>query len=849
MKISVFKRISSATLALVSLGNITAVSASPYKSINYNTCQNQPKGKKKPKAEATTAHKVPANFASYANDTVGCHAFVTQLMKQMTLEEKIGQLNLPTVGFDVTGPVLSQDVESKIRKGLVGGVFNTFTPIAVKKLQDMAVQETRLKIPLLFGFDVIHGHRTVFPIPLALASTWNMDLIQKSAHIAALEATADGLHWTFSPMVDIARDPRWGRVSEGAGEDPMLGSEIGKAMIRGYQGTTLRNNQNILACVKHFALYGAPEAGRDYNSVDMSGYRMYNEYLPPYKATIDAGVGTVMSSFNDINGVPATCNREILTNLLRDKWKFNGMVVTDYTAIAELMQHGMGNGAMVAKRSLNAGSDMDMVSELYLIQLPKLVADGKVPVAEVDLACYRILSTKYKLGLFTDPYRGIDMNAPAKSHLTPENRAAAKQAAMESFVLLQNNPLTDKYATENTNSVKPNSQSTNAPGLLPLKPTQKIAWIGPGIKDQRNLIGNWSGAGDYKQAVTLWDALTNQNLATPSQYALGCNFLADTLLIKKLNEHGGMINYESNQTINYIKDAVQLALQSEVCVIYVGETFGMSGEAASRSNIQLPANQKALIRAIAATGKPIVLMVMNGRPLDLSEEAELVNSILVTWFPGTEAGNAIADVLFGKHNPSGKLTMTFPRSVGQVPIYYSSKNTGRPFDDKQKYTSKYLDIANSPLFPFGHGLNYSNTQIVDVQPYNMVPAKTTLTATEYQQMINGADKDTVTATLHTDSIYFMVKLHNPSTLDAAEIVQLYTHQQVASYTRPVKELKHFQKVTLKAGETKALSIGIPVKSLSYFLESGKSIIEPGIFDVWIGNSSSNGIHKYIRLNP
>ena len=842
MKISLLNRINCTALVLVGLGNMAALSASPDKSINFKTNQEQPAGKKKPKAVATTEKKVTANYASYVNDTVGCHAFVSELMKQMTLEEKIGQLNLPTVGFDVTGPVLSQDVESKIRKGLVGGVFNTFTPIAVKKLQDMAVQETRLKIPLIFGFDVIHGHRTVFPIPLALASTWNMDLIQKSAHVAALEATADGLQWTFSPMVDIARDPRWGRVSEGAGEDPMLGSEIGKAMIKGYQGSTLRNNQNILACVKHFALYGAPEAGRDYNSVDMSGYRMYNEYLPPYKATIDAGVGTVMSSFNDINGVPATCNREILTNLLRDKWKFNGMVVTDYTAIAELMQHGMGDGAMVAKRSLNAGSDMDMVSELYLTQLPKMVADGTVPVAEVDLACYRILSTKYKLGLFTDPYRGIDMNAPAKWHLTPENRAAAKQAAMESFVLLQNNP-------ENANVVKPSSQSANAPGLLPLKPTQKIAWIGPGIKDQRNLIGNWSGAGDYKQAVTLWDALTKQNLATPSQYALGCNFLTDTLLIKKLNEHGGMINYESDQTINYIKGAVQLALQSEVCVIYVGETFGMSGEAASRSNIQLPANQKALIRAIAATGKPIVLMVMNGRPLDLSEEAELVNSILITWFPGTEAGNAITDVLFGKHNPSGKLTMTFPRSVGQVPIYYSSKNTGRPFDDKQKYTSKYLDVANSPLFPFGHGLNYSNTQIVEAKPFNVIPAKTTLTAAEYELMKHGGEKDTVTATLRTDSIYFMVKLHNPSNMDAAEIVQLYTHQQVASYTRPVKELKQFQKVTLKAGETKEILIGIPVKSLSYFLESGKSIIEPGMFDVWIGNSSSYGIHKYIRLNP
>lgn len=788
--------------------------------------------KKKPKPAATVV--VP----KVENDTAGCHAFVTALMKQMTLEEKLGQLNLPTVGFDVTGPVLSQDVDAKIRKGLVGGVFNTFTPIAVKKLQDMAMQETRLKIPLLFGFDVIHGHRTVFPIPLALSSTWNMDLIQKSASVAALEATADGLNWTFSPMVDIARDPRWGRVSEGAGEDPMLGSEISKAMVKGYQGVSLRNNQSIMACVKHFALYGGAEAGRDYNTVDMSNHKMYNDYFPPYQAAINAGVGTVMSSFNDINGIPATCNREILTDLLRKQWGFNGMVVTDFTAIWELMQHGVGDEAMVAKKSMNAGADMDMVSELYLTQLPKLIAKGDVPISEVDLACYRVLSAKYRLGLFQDPYRGLNFNAPSTSHLTPENRAAAKQAAMESFVLLQNKP------------------SINNQPVLPLKPTQKIAWIGPAIKDQRNLIGNWSGAGDYKQAISLWESLTKQNLTTNDWYARGCDYLTDTQLIKKLNEHGGMIEYNQEKEIAYLKEALYLAMKADVAVIYVGETFGMSGEAASRSNIQLPKNQKALIRAIAETGKPIVLMIMNGRPLDLSEETDLAHAILITWFPGTEAGNAIADVLYGKFNPSGKLTMSFPRSVGQVPIYYNAKNTGRPFDDKQKYTSKYLDIPNTPLFAFGHGLNYSNTQVVSA----MIKKSPT------QQELS-TDGDTITVKISKpekfnidgspvllppsaeDSVVFMVKIHNPSSVSAAEVVQLYTHQRISTYTRPVRELKQFQKVTLKPNETKIIELAISKQNLSYFLPNGKTILEPGLFDVWIGNSSTNGIHKYIRLNP
>ena len=781
----------------------------------------------KPKATATAATN---SHKWYLPDTLGMHKYVSDLMAKMTLEEKIGQLNLPTVGFDVTGPVLSKDVEGKIQKGLVGGVFNTFTPVAVRKLQEKALKETRLGIPLLFGFDVIHGHRTIFPIPLGLSCTWNMDLIQNTAAIAAAESTADGLNWTFSPMVDIARDPRWGRVSEGAGEDPFLGSAVGAAMVKGYQGpiqNTLNQPNNILACVKHFGLYGAAEAGRDYNTVDMSTYKMYNDYFPPYKACIDAGVGSAMASFNDINGMPATCNRWLLTDVLRKEWGFNGMVCTDYTGIAELINHGMGDESTVAKRSLNAGSDMDMVSELFLNKLPELVKQGIVPVSEVDLACRRILNAKYRLGLFSDPYRGLNDAAPARVHLSNEHRAIAYQAAVESFVLLQN-----------TKSV------------LPLSPSANIAWIGPYIKDKRNLIGNWSGAGDYKQAISLWEALhagkkwegqplndwENRDWDNESNYAQGCNALEDEALIARLNEHGGMIEKSAKSPQALIDEAVALAKTKDVVVVYLGETFGMSGEAASRSNIQLPENQKALLRALAATGKPIVLLLMNGRPLDLSEEANLAASMLVTWFPGTQAGLAVRDILFGKESPSGKLTMTFPRSVGQVPIYYNAKNTGRPFDEKQKYTSKYLDIQNTPLFGFGHGLSYGTTALGFAG-----------TSTNNDTLV--LDTRTTNAQVQFD----VVVLHAGG-LSHNETIQLYTHQRSATFTRPLKELKRFQKMAvnvednIRATEHKAVTFSLGAKDFSYFDESGKPILEAGLYDVWIGTASDNlPLHKVVKV--
>lgn len=781
----------------------------------------------KPKATATAATN---SHKWYLPDTIGMHKYVSDLMAKMTLEEKIGQLNLPTVGFDVTGPVLSKDVEGKIQKGLVGGVFNTFTPVAVRKLQEKALKETRLGIPLLFGFDVIHGHRTIFPIPLGLSCTWNMNLIQNTAQVAAAESTADGLNWTFSPMVDIARDPRWGRVSEGAGEDPFLGSAVGAAMVKGYQGpiqNTLNQPNNILACVKHFGLYGAAEAGRDYNTVDMSTYKMYNDYFPPYKACIDAGVGSAMASFNDINGMPATCNRWLLTDVLRKEWGFNGMVCTDYTGIAELINHGMGDESTVAKRSLNAGSDMDMVSELFLNKLPELVKQGIVPVSEVDLACRRILNAKFRLGLFSDPYRGLSDAAPAIVHLSNEHRAIAYQAAVESFVLLQN-----------TKSV------------LPLSPSANIAWIGPYIKDKRNLIGNWSGAGDYKQAISLWEALhagkkwegqplndwENRGWDNESNYALGCNALEDEALIARLNEHGGMIEKSAKSPQALIDEAVALAKTKDVVVVYLGETFGMSGEAASRSSIQLPENQKALLRALAATGKPIVLLLMNGRPLDLSEETNLAASILVTWFPGTQAGLAVRDVLFGKASPSGKLTMTFPRSVGQVPIYYNAKNTGRPFDEKQKYTSKYLDIQNTPLFAFGHGLNYGTTALGFAG-----------TSTNNDTLV--LDTRTTNAQVQFD----VVVLHAGGQ-SHSETIQLYTHQRSATFTRPLKELKRFQKMAvnvednIRATEHKAVTFSLGAKDFSYFDESGKPILEAGLYDVWIGTASDNlPLHKVVKV--
>jgi beta-glucosidase len=602
--------------------------------------------------------------------------FVSGLMNKMTLEEKIGQLNLLSVGADVTGPVLSQGVEEKISKGLVGGVFNIYGPASVRKLQQMVVQKSRLKIPLIFGYDVIHGHRTVFPIPLGLASSWDMSLIERTAAAAASEASADGLNWTFSPMVDIARDPRWGRVTEGAGEDPYLGGRVARAMVHGYQGDSYAGANKVMACVKHFALYGGAEAGRDYNTVDMSRLRMYNEYLPPYKAAVDANVGSVMSSFNEIDGIPATGNKWLMTDLLRKQWGFKGFVVTDYTAISEMVAHGMGDEKKVAELALNAGTDMDMVAELFTKYGAQLVKSGRVSQTQIDAACRRILEAKYKLGLFDDPYRYVSEERCKKEMMSAEKLALSKDAALKSIVLLK-----------------------NANQVLPLNAQKKIAFIGPLVKDQRNLIGSWSGAGQGKDAVSIWQALQSKFGADKFLYAKGCNLVGDEAMVEKLNHDGGELSIDERSSQAMIQEAVETAKQADVAVVVLGEPCAMSGEASSRSMIGLLDNQVDLLKALKATGKPIVLVLMNGRPLTLSWEDKNLDAILETWFSGTCAGPAIADILFGDASPSGKITMSFPRNVGQIPIYYNAKNTGRPFLEHDKYHSKYLDVSNEPLYP------------------------------------------------------------------------------------------------------------------------------------------------------
>ncbi|QJD97745.1 beta-glucosidase BglX [Mucilaginibacter robiniae] len=717
-------------------------------------------------------------------------AFISNLMGKMTLDEKIGQLNLPSIGFDITGPILSEGVEEKIQQGMVGGVFNTYTPTAVRKLQQYAVNKTRLKIPLLFGYDVIHGHKTIFPIPLGLSSSWDMPLIEQTARTAAEEATADGLNWVFSPMVDIARDPRWGRVSEGSGEDTWLGSQIARAMVKGYQGNDLAAKNTVLACVKHFALYGAVEAGRDYNVVDMSERKMFEYYLPPYKAAIDAGAATVMSSFNEINGVPAAANQWLLTDLLRKQWGFDGMVATDYTAIMELMNHGVGNEEEVAKLALVAGNDMDMVSEIFLKRLKQLVNEKKLNVSYVDLACRRVLEAKYKLGLFTDPYRYVSESRAKKEIMNAAKLQLAKEAAEKSMVLLKN---------END--------------VLPLKADASIAFVGPLVKDQRDLIGNWSGAGDWKKAASFWDAIQAQYLNNKFVYAKGCNITDDQKIINKLNPHDAQIVLDNKTPQQLIDEAVAAAKNANVVVAFLGEPFGMSGEAASRSDISLPENQQALLKALKATGKPVVLVLMNGRPLTLQWENNNLNAILETWFAGTKAGEAITDVLFGKYNPSGKLSMTFPRSVGQIPIYYNAKSTGRPIDEQQKYTSKYLDIPNTPLYPFGYGLSYTTFNYSAIQL-----DKTT---------INGAN----------DKLTASITITNTGNVAGQETAQLYIRDMVGSVTRPLKELKGFQKVTLKPGESKTVSFTISPADLMFYDINMKYTYEPGAFKVFIGGNS------------
>lgn len=729
---------------------------------------------------------------SVTDERASMDKFIDELMSKMTVEEKIGQLNLVSVGFDVTGPIVSENVEEKIQKGLVGGVFNTFTPIAARKLQEMAVQKARLKIPLLFGFDVIHGHRTIFPIPLGLSASWDLGAIEKSARIAGDEASADGLNWVFSPMVDISRDPRWGRVAEGAGEDTWLGSHIAEAMVRGYQGTDLSANNTVMACVKHFALYGGAQGGRDYNPVDMSERTMFQDYLPPYKAAIDAGAASVMTSFNEINGIPAAANEWLVTDVLRKQWDFKGMVVTDYTALNELVAHGTSaNEYEAARDGLIAGNDMDMVGEVYLKNLDKLLKDKKISMSRIDAACRRVLEAKYKLGLFGDPYLYVNDQRATETLLKDEYRQAARDIARKSIVLLKNDGNT-----------------------LPLKSTSTIALVGPLAKNQRDLIGNWSGAGDWQKAISVEQGIRNAYPDIKINYAKGANVTDDPVLIQRLNAHGGNLDVDSRLPDLIIKEAVDAAEKSDIIVAVVGESQGMSGEAASRADISLPGRQLDLLKALKSTGKPLVVVLMNGRPLALPWEQANADAIVETWFAGTEAGNAIADVLFGAYNPSGKITATFPQHVGQVPLYYNHKNTGRPYggDFLDKYKSRYMDVSNEPLYPFGFGLSYTTFSYGDISLN--------------KKEITVNDKLTVTC-----------NVSNTGKSAGEEVVQLYIQDVVSSVTRPVKELKGFQKIMLQPGESRQVSFTLTAEDLSFYRKDMSFGTEPGEFRVFIGTNS------------
>jgi beta-glucosidase len=720
------------------------------------------------------------------------NAFINGLMNKMTIDEKIGQLNLVIPGGAVTGSVVSKDVNNKIRQGMVGGLFGITGPDKVKQAQDIAVKDTRLHIPLIFGLDVIHGHRTIFPIPIGLSCSWDTVMIQKSAEIAAREASADGLAWVFSPMVDIARDPRWGRVSEGSGEDPYLGSRIAAAMVRGYQGKDLRNTENVMACVKHFALYGGAEAGREYNTVDMSRIKMYQYYLPPYKAAVDAGAGSIMSSFNEIDGIPATGNRWLLTDLLRNQWKFNGLVVSDYTSLSEMSAHGMGDLAMVSALGLHAGLDMDMVSEGFLNTLKKSLQEGRITQKEVDQACRRILEAKYKLGLFSDPYNRMNSERALKELLSSDNRKVAREIAAHSFVLLKNNDQ-----------------------VLPLKKSGTIALVGPLADNHRNMLGTWSVSGDPSKSVTVMEGIKNVAGDVHILYAKGANISDDSMLVTRTNKLGVEIEPETRTAQTMIDEAVAAASQAEVVVAVLGEAADMSGESSSRSDISLPESQENLLKALVKTGKPVVLVLFNGRPLILKWENDHMQAILDTWFGGTEAGNAIADVLFGNYNPSGKLSMTFPVSQGQIPIYYNAKNTGRPYstgDPNTKFKSDYLDITNDPLYPFGFGLSYTKFS------YSPLSLSNPNISAAYPVQV----KLTVT---------------NNGNFDGEETVQLYIRDMVASVTQPVKELKKFHKLFLKKGESREVAFTLTTDDLKYVNSDLKWVYDPGAFKIFVGGNS------------
>jgi len=723
---------------------------------------------------------------------VKMNAFITNLMSKMTLDEKIGQLNLPGSGDIVTGQASNSDIGKKIKEGQVGGLFNIKSAAKIRAVQKVAVEESRLKIPMIFGMDVIHGYETVFPIPLGLSCSWDMQEIETSARVAATEASADGICWTFSPMVDIARDPRWGRIAEGNGEDAYLGSQIAKAMVKGYQGDFSKNT-NIMACVKHYALYGAAEAGRDYNTTDMSRVRMFNEYLPPYKAAVDAGAGSVMASFNEIDGIPATANKFLMTDVLRKRWGFKGFVVTDYTGINEMIEHGLGDLQTVSALALKAGIDMDMVGEGFLTTLKKSLKEGKGTQQQIDNACRLVLEAKYKLGLFDNPYKYLDEKRAVAEIFTDANRKTEREIAADCFVLLKNQN-----------------------NILPLKKGGTIALIGPLADNKENMTGTWSVAANFDKSISVLQGL--KDVAGDNVkilYAKGSNLDADPAFEERAGMFGKSLHRDNRPASEIIQEALNIASQADIIVAALGESAEMTGESSSRSNIEIPQAQKDLLQILLKTGKPVVLVLFTGRPLAIKWENDNVPAILNVWFGGSEAGHAIADVLFGDVNPSGKLSTTWPQNVGQVPLYYNHKNTGRPLPDGawfQKFRSNYLDVSNDPVYPFGYGLSYTNFLYSDLK----------LSSTSLK------GNQSLTAT---------VTLTNNGTKDGKEVVQLYIRQLVGSITRPVKELKGFQKIFLKAGESKTVSFNITPEDLKFYNSDLKYDWEAGDFVIMVGGNS------------
>ena len=745
--------------------------------------------------------------------------FIDALMKRMTVDEKIGQLNLPVTGDITTGQAKSSDIAGRIKRGEVGGLFNLKGVEKIRDVQKLAVENSRLGIPLLFGMDVIHGYETIFPIPLGLSCTWDMKAIEESARIAAIEASADGISWTFSPMVDISRDPRWGRVSEGSGEDPFLGSLIARAMIQGYQGEKLadqlKRNDEIMACVKHFALYGAAEGGRDYNTVDMSRQRMYNEYFPPFETAIEAGVGSVMASFNEVDGIPATANKWLMSDVLRGQWGFNGFVVTDYTGISEMTDHGIGDLQTVSARAINAGVDMDMVSDGFVGTLKKSIQEGKVSMMTLNTACRRILEAKYKLGLFDDPYKYCDPKRPARDIFTRAHRDAARRIASESFVLLKNDNQT-----------------------LPLKPTGTIAVIGPLADTRSNMPGTWSVAAVLDRSPSLIEGLREMvgrmdemPLNQPNEpwyiplmenganinllYAKGSNLISDAAYEERATMFGRSLNRDNRTDAELLKEALETANKADVIIAALGESSEMSGESSSRTDLNLPDVQQTLLKELVATGKPVVLVLFTGRPLILNWEQDNVPAILNVWFGGSEAAYAIGDVLFGRVNPSGKLTMSFPQNVGQIPLYYAHKNTGRPLHDGkwfEKFRSNYLDVTNEPLYPFGFGLSYTTFAYSDIS--------LSQSSMDMQGMITAS-----------------VDVSNTGLLPGGEVVQLYIRDLVGSTTRPVKELKGFERIYLQPGQTRTVTFKIAPEMLKFYDYDLQYVIEPGDFQVMIGSNS------------